>query len=350
MARPLRIDVAGGWYHVTARGIERRAIYRDDRDRGHFLELIEEAVSRFGVVVHAYVLMSNHYHLVVETPSPNLSAALQWVNVSYSVWFNRRRGRVGPLFQGRFKALVVEAGSYAVELSRYVHLNPVRVRRLGLDKGAQARHAAGFGTAPSGELARERVRQLRGYRWSSYRAYVGLAPRPEWLVTERVLEMCGGGNNARGRQQYREFVEAAAREGMAESPWERLEAGLVLGGKEFVARMRRLAKGNVQQQPALRALRRHCALADAVRYVEQLKGQRWEEFRDEHGDWGRDMVLWLGRKLCRVKLRQLADLAGVTTEASVAVAVKRLDERLVQEADLRKRIELARNNLLNVKT
>mgnify|MGYP003339649998 FL=1 len=91
MARPLRIDVAGGWYHVTARGIERRVIYRDDRDREHFLELVAEAVTRFGVVLHGFVLMDNHYHLVVETPTANLSAAMQWLNVSYSVWFNQRR-------------------------------------------------------------------------------------------------------------------------------------------------------------------------------------------------------------------------------------------------------------------
>jgi len=351
MARPLRIDLAQGWYHVTARGIERRAIYRDDRDREHFLELIEEAVGRFGIVIHAFVLMDNHYHLVVETPSANLSQAMQWVNVSYSVWFNRRRGRVGPVFQGRFKAVVAEPGAYAVELSRYVHLNPVRVKRLGLDKGTQARARAGMGReAATKELVRERIRRLREYRWSSYRAYVGLAERPGWLVTEAVLGMCGGGTGARGREQYREFVEGAVRDGLVESPWERLEAGLVLGGKEFVGRMRRLAKGNAQQQPALRALQRRCGLAEVVRYVERVKGQPWAQFRDQHGDWGRDMVLWLGRKLCGAKLRELAELAGVTTEATVTVAVKRLEERMRREVELREKIKVAQVELLNVKT
>ena len=90
MSRPLRIDVAGGWYHVTARGIERRKIYRDDRDKEHFLEVLEDMVDRFGIAVHAYVLMENHYHLIVECPDANLSRAIQWLNVSYVVWFNSR--------------------------------------------------------------------------------------------------------------------------------------------------------------------------------------------------------------------------------------------------------------------
>ena len=211
----------GGWYHVTARGIERRTIFRDDRDREHFLELIGSAVEQFGIVVHGFVLMDNHYHLVVETPVANLSAAMQWVNVSYSVWFNQRRGRSGHVLGGRFKAVVAEPGAYAVELSRYVHLNPVRVKRLGLDKGAQARARAGLGgEAPAVDVVRERVGRLREYRWSSYRGYVGLEREPEWLVTGRVLEMLGAGTERERREQYREFVESAAREGLAASPWE----------------------------------------------------------------------------------------------------------------------------------
>ncbi|HVM61411.1 MAG TPA: transposase, partial [Verrucomicrobiae bacterium] len=98
MARPIRIEVPGGWYHVTARGNERKAIFRDVADRGRFLQLLEESVGRFALVVHAYVLMDNHYHLLVETPQTNLSQAMHWLGVSYTVWFNRRHGRVGHLF------------------------------------------------------------------------------------------------------------------------------------------------------------------------------------------------------------------------------------------------------------
>ena len=102
MARHLRVHVADGWYHVTARGLERRIVFEDERDHEHFLELLPELVSRYGVKIHAYVLMSNHYHLLMQTPHANLSRAMQWLNVSYGVWFNRRRSRVGPVFQGRY--------------------------------------------------------------------------------------------------------------------------------------------------------------------------------------------------------------------------------------------------------
>jgi REP element-mobilizing transposase RayT len=108
MARPLRIERPGGRFHVTARGNERKAIYRRDSDRFHFLELLSEATERFAIRIHAYVLMDNHFHLLVETPQANLSRAVQWLNVSYSIWFNRRHQRVGHLFQGRFKSLVIE--------------------------------------------------------------------------------------------------------------------------------------------------------------------------------------------------------------------------------------------------
>ena len=112
MARPLRINRAGVWFHIAARGSDRKDIFLEDSHRWHWLELLEELAHRFRLHVHAYVMMSNHYHLLVETPEANLSAAMQWLQTSYSMWFNRKRGRVGPLFQGRYKAVLVEPPSW----------------------------------------------------------------------------------------------------------------------------------------------------------------------------------------------------------------------------------------------
>jgi putative transposase len=145
MARALRVEGVGRRYHVTARGNERKAIYRHDSDRAHFLELLGEATERFDLRVHAYVLMDNHYHLLIETPRANLSPAMQWLNVSYSLWFNRRHNRTGHLFQRRFKALVVEEDAGWQAVARYLHLNPVRVGRLGL--GKEHRDASRLGRA-----------------------------------------------------------------------------------------------------------------------------------------------------------------------------------------------------------
>ncbi len=133
MARPLRIDIADGWYHITNRGIDRQPIFADDRDCTHFLELLGEMHERYAVRIHAYVLMGNHYHLLIQTPEANASQAMQWLNVSYSLWYNCRHHRVGPLFQGRFKSVLIE-GAWVLETLFYLHLNPVRVRKMGLDK------------------------------------------------------------------------------------------------------------------------------------------------------------------------------------------------------------------------
>ena len=156
MARALRIQQPGAWYHVTARGNERKDIFRDDPDRLHFRALLGEMVERCGLLLHSWVLMSNHYHLLLEAPRGNLSLAMQWLNVSYSVWFNRRHRRIGHLFQGRFKAIVVEAQSWALALSRYVHLNPVRTVHFRLDKKARQRQRMGVVEMPTAEQVQQR--------------------------------------------------------------------------------------------------------------------------------------------------------------------------------------------------
>ena len=149
---------------MTARGNERKAIFRTEADRRHFLALLGTLAERFGVLVHAYVLMDNHFHLLLETPEANLSRAMQWLGVSYSQWFNRRHRRVGHLFQGRFQAVVVEDNAGWQEVARYVHLNPVRVGALKLGKGQRAVSRAGLAAPPSPELVGKRLRLCRLWR------------------------------------------------------------------------------------------------------------------------------------------------------------------------------------------
>jgi putative transposase len=350
MARPVRIEVAGGWYHVTARGNERRAVFRDERDRRHFLELLEEASERFVVRWHAYVLLDNHYHLLVETRRANLSQAMQWLQVSYTVWFNRRHRRVGHLFQGRYKAVLVEAESAAWELSRYVHLNPVRVEALGLSKPAQQRWRRGISPAPDPQQVRRRLERLRTYPWSSYRAYARLAKSPGWLVTEAVLAMGGGRSRAERVQTYRQYVEEAVREGLAASPWERLEGQLLLGGAEFVRQMRRRVKGDAREQPQLKRLHERRSFQEIVKAVEEDKGEKWATFRDRHGDWGRDVVLYLARRHGGMRLRELAQQAGAIDYGSVQMAVRRIGERQERDKSLRATVNRLKAQLFYVET
>jgi REP element-mobilizing transposase RayT len=333
MARPLRIDVPGGWYHVTARGNERRAIFLDDRDRERFVGLVAELPVRFGVRVHAYVLMSNHWHALVETPTANLSRVIQWVQVSYSVWFNRRHRRSGHLFQGRFKAILFEAEALAWGLSQYVHLNPVRLKRLGLDKASQARSRAGLGDGPTAEVVAARLKRLREYRWSSYRAYAGLTSAPGWLTTAAVLG--GTGKRAARQRAYVAETEALVREGHVEAVWERVRGGALLGSERFLEKMQAYLKGNDQEQAGLWQLQGRPTLAVAISAVERLKGQKWERFRDQHGDWGRDLVLYLGRTRCGMTLRELATAAGGVQYGSISAALRRFTKLLTENSELR---------------
>jgi len=208
MARPLRVEFPGAVYHVTARGNARQDIFFDDTDRYRFLEVLEDVVQRFGWVLHAYCLMPNHDHLLMETPEPNLSRGMRQLNGVYTQWFNRRHDRVGHVLQGRFKAILVEKRSYLLEISRYVVLNPVR---MGL-----ARHP-------------------RLWRWSSYRATVGEVPCPRFLTTKWILSQFDD-SREQAQAEYRQFV----RQGYDVTVWEDLRGGVLLGTDRFVTKMRPL--------------------------------------------------------------------------------------------------------------
>jgi REP-associated tyrosine transposase len=344
MSRSLRIERPGGWYHLTARGNERKSIYLEELDRRHFCHLLGESVQRFGLMLHAYVLMENHYHLMVQLREANLARAMQWLNVSYSVWFNRRHKRTGHLFQGRYKSILVDPTSWGLELSRYMHLNPVRLARLKLSKADRVAGRQGVGQAPSAELVGQRLEVLRHYRWSSYRAYVGLEPAPVWLQCKRVLALAG--RSPQGAQAaYRRYVEEAVRQGVAPGVWQELKAQVILGGEEFVRQVQKGLRGNAREQASLRELRSRPEWEQVIAAVQEIKGESWAEFRDRYGDWGRDMALYLGRKDCGMRLRELGEAVGGIDYGSVAAAVHRFERRLSQEKSLANLLRQARTGL-----
>lgn len=216
MARPLRIEYPGAVYHVTSRGNARADIFDDSADRQTFLLLLESVVNRFNWICHAYCLMDNHYHLLIETPDGNLSMGMRHLNGVYTQSYNRRHKRVGHVFQGRFKAVIVEKESHLLELCRYVVLNPVR---------------AGMVSAP------------QKWRWSSYCATGGKTKKESYLSTDWIL--CHfGKTKSEARINYRQFVK----DGMAEkeAPWEKLKGQVILGSDMFIESVREFLGGKEQ--------------------------------------------------------------------------------------------------------
>lgn len=206
MARPLRLEFRGALYHVTSRGDGQEAIYRDDTDRRLCLEVLAHTVERYNWTVHAWCLMGNHYHLLIETPDSNLALGMRHFNGVYTQRFNRRHGRVGHVFQGRYKAILVQKDSYLLELARYIVLNPVR---------------AGM------------VRGPKDWPWSSYRATAGLTTAPAWLQTDWVLSAFGQ-RTSNAQVRYRAFVAEGKHQ---PSPWEQLKNQIYLGSDAFVDKM-----------------------------------------------------------------------------------------------------------------
>jgi putative transposase len=332
MARPLRLLIPGGWYHVMNRGNRREAIYLDDTDRRRFLGLLSELPDRFGLEIHAFELMDNHYHLVVRTPEPNLSETMRWLHVTYSSRFNWAHQQVGHVFAGRFRAVLIQDERGVCEVARYIHLNPVRIEGLGLGK-AEQRRARVLGTEdPGAALVARRLAVLRDYRWSSWRVYSGAEPKPHWLETSVVLATCGGRGRAAQRAALRKFTEAPVREGRLESPWERLCGNLVLGDAEYAERVCREVKTNADEQTEARRLRRRrISWSEIVRAAEHALGRKWSDMVSTHGDWGRDGVLYVATRYGGYRLVEVVgEVPGLRYQAA-AQGVRRFSRGLTND-------------------
>ena len=337
-----------GWYHVMHRGIERRRIFLDDRDRAHFLELLAEMPPRFRFVIHAFVLMGNHYHAIVQTPDANLSQGMHWLHLSYSAWFNARHDRVGPLFQGRFKSVPVEDGAWAYELSFYLHLNPLQIAAFGLDKRGKELEKLGWRT-PTREEVTGRLRRLRSYQWSSYRVYSNYCGTPGWLHTGTLLKQTGARAIPDQARVYRGEVKERLSRGVEASVLERLRDGLAVGSEAFCARVRDLAGEPGREVSGKRALRRRIEFEEVRECVERVRGEEFTVFAKRRGDWAKPMVMWLARRFCGLTLREIGQEMEGMDYAAVSVALKRWEARLKRERRLQS-MEKKIVAMLNVET
>jgi putative transposase len=315
VSRQLRLEFPGAIWHVTSRGNERRVIYRDDADRRRFLKLLASAVRDRRWILHAWVLMSNHYHLLIETPEVGLSRGMKWLNQMYAEGFNRRHARVGHLFQGRFKSILVERESHLLELVRYIVLNPVR---------------AGM------------VEAAEHYRWSNYRATAGLEPAPPWLDVLWTLARFGTSSVAQARHAYRDYVNAA--DASSYRPWQSLIGQIYLGDEAF----REALQDRVRERPRScehplpqREIAVHPAaiVAAVCRHFEcsddALRSRRTRDARTAFAA----TCFEAG-----VTLRAAGDLMDVTGAAASLMRL-RSEQRYVADAEYRRRIEAVRAEL-----
>lgn len=310
MARPLRIEYPGAFYHVTARGNEKKDIFKSQKDREKFLSYLESATERYGAVIHVYCLMNNHYHLMLETPQGNLSQIMKHINSSYTTYYNVKRKRAGHLLQGRYKAIIVDADEYATELSRYIHLNPVR---------------AGI------------VENPEEYRWTSYRSYSGDVAAPAWLRMEFILGYFGN-NKETAQKKYRQFVrDLIGRE--YSSPLSETVASTILGNTEFVSGIqdRHLSDKKADRDlPALRKLSGKQLPADILKAVRKA-------FPADDRQ-ATKAAIYLCHRYSGAKLKEIGELFKLS-ESGVTQASKRFRQVLDDDKTLKGMLQAIGNSL-----
>jgi REP element-mobilizing transposase RayT len=313
VARPLRIEFEGALYHITARGNVRQKLFLDDKDCAKFVELLRASLTRYDVILHAYVLMGNHYHLIAETRRANLGRWMHWLSTSYTVYFNWRHRRVGHLFQGRYKSIVVEAEGYLLTLSRYVHLNPVRGQMIG--KGSPV----------------ERRKRLREWKWSSYRGYSGLVEPEGWMQDERILGEMGGIRLKGERLRYRRYVE----EGLLreiENPLEAVQWQTVLGQESFLQRLKdRMEKpARVDKEvPARRLLQERSRVGRILGAVATAYGCGKADLlrAGGKGNEARAVAMVLVWDCCGMRLQELTELFEAPGYTAAAQMIKRTRDK-----------------------
>lgn len=320
MARQLRIEYEGAIYHITARGNERKKIFFTERDYHKFKEYLVVAQERFSCVLHAYVLMGNHYHLILETKEKNLSRVMHYLNGSYTTYVNVKRKRNGHLLQGRFKSIIVDKDNYLLELSRYVHLNPVRA---GMTKRPEE------------------------YPHSSYQAYVDRRGN-DCVKTEMILEMVAPTASVATRK-YREFVER----GMGvelDNPLKKVHGGLILGGGRFIRQtLDRLERDRLEDEEIThrKAFQARVGQKAILEAVAEHFGCSGEDLHLGDGK-ARKFAIYLLKHHTGMTSQEVSQALGGMSCAAIDKAYQRLRKQLAPDEELKQEIEGLKRRLSNV--
>jgi len=321
VARPLRIEYEGALYHVTARGNERGKIFFTKTDYLKFKEYLADAQVKYGFVIHCYVLMTNHYHLLIETPDKNLSKIMHHLNSSYTTYINIKRKRSGHLFQGRYKAILVDKDSYLLELSRYMHLNPVRAKM---------------------------VERPEEYPYSSYAAYI--SGDDELVSVALVLSMLSK-NTTAAREKYQSFVESALNVEM-ESPLKSIYGGMILGSSSFIKDTLTHIEDemlNREETSHRKALQASQGVDDIISIVcDRHEVTLVDLLSTERNDL-RKMCIYLMKRFAALTNRRIGELLGGMSGFAVAKAYQRIVMDLKTDASLRKEIKWFENKMSRVK-
>jgi putative transposase len=314
MARPFRIQYENAYYHVTCRGNSGQAIFSNDADRSSFLDLLDRSSDIYRTEILAYVLMSNHFHLFVKTPLGNLQEFMRHFNISYTSYYNWKHHRTGHLYQGRYKAFLVDADNYLQEVSRYIHLNPIRVK---------LRSQMTFD---------EKRKYLRNYPWSSYGGYISRDGGRDFLQVREVLAYFGG-DTAKGRRRYEDFVMEGI-SGKMTSPLESGKGHGIVGATEFIEKVRRQYMRSTSESRELPAVKKILAQVEPERIIrvicETFKVERQELLRKGYKGVGRGVLMEMLYRYGGVNQREIGELMGIDYSA-VSVMRKRL--RVLQEKD-----------------
>lgn len=309
MARPLRIEYPGAFYHITSRGNARQDIFKGDSERIKFLSYLESATKRYGAVIHVYCLMGNHYHILLETPLGNLSQIMHHINGAYTTYFNIKRQSSGHLFQGRYKAIVIDANEYAAELSRYIHLNAIR---------------AGIVDSPE------------QYRWSSYRCYVGKEKIPKWLKLNFILGYFDKRKSI-AKKKYHKFVNVLV-DKEYDSPLTGTVASTILGGSDFVKDLKDkylTSKKRDRNLPALRELSK-ASTTEIIKEVNSIFAK--------DPSLAKKIAIYLCHKHSGRTLKEIGAHFGIG-ESGVSQTSRRLELTIQQDKKLREKIKHIGNGL-----
>lgn len=308
MARPLRVEFEGAAYHVTARGNERRKIFNSKRDYDKFLEYVSDAVEKYRFLLHAYVLMGNHYHLIIETPEGNLSRAMHYINSSYTTYTNIKRKRSGHLFQGRFKAILIDKDSYLLELSRYIHLNPVRAKMVDVPQA---------------------------YRYSSYRAYIH-GNVGDLTHTGTILGMMSGKGNA-SRERYQDFVEAAAGD-EERNPLDNVYGGMILGSEGFTRGILEMLKDEAIKGEEIanrKDLRKRLDHQEMLQAVSAHFRVNPDHVLADRRSTARNAFVYLLKKYGAMGNREICELVGCSSVSAATKICRTFERELGEDATLR---------------